>query len=256
MNSIEERTKILFCGDSAIAVQFGETADIETNLMVRALDLALKEAHIRGVVETVPTYRSEMIHYNPLIIPYKKLCEAVEELMKGVDWDSIKPSNEVVVVPIYYKDPKAEIKSVAEYEHISEEDVIRIHTNRYHYAFMMGVAPGTAYLSSPTGSFTIPRKSVPVPKPYASSIQIWSTHTTISPFHSQSGWHMIGRVPACCYNPKRPEDPFLVIPGQWVRFRSIEKDEFEYIEQEFLNNRYERELIHKDLSELPFSRST
>lgn len=254
MNLIEERVKILFCGDSAIAVQFGETADIETNLMVRALDLALKEHRIAGIVETVPTYRSEMIHYDPLAINYQKLCEALKELMKQVDWSSIKPSNEVVVVPIYYKDPKTEVKSVAEYEHISEEDVIRIHTNRYHYAFMMGVAPGTVYLSSPTGSFTIPRKSVPVPKPYASSIQIWSTHTTISPFHSQSGWHMIGRAPAVCYNPKRPDDPFLVTPGQWVKFRSIEADEFEHIEHEFLNNRYEREIIHKDLSELPFNK--
>lgn len=256
MSLKDEQTKILLCGDSAVAVQFGETADIQTNLMVRALDLALREHPIAGIIESVPTYRSEMIHYDPLSISCQKLREALRDLMSSVNWNAIKPSDEVVIVPVYYTDPKTEVRSVAEYEHISEENVIRIHTNRYHYAFMMGVTPGTVYLSSPTGSFTIPRKSVPVPKPYASSIQIWSTHTTISPFHSQSGWYMIGRVPAACYNPKRPEDPYLVIPGQWVRFRPIEADEFELIEQVFLSNRYEREVVHKDLSELPFQRES
>jgi allophanate hydrolase subunit 1 len=116
---------------------------------------------------------------------------------------------------------------------------------------MMGVAPGTVYLGCPTGSFTIPRKPVPRPKPYASSIQVWSTHTTISSFHSPSGWHFIGRPPAASYNPTRPEDPFLVKPGQWVRFREIDADEFEYIEQEFCSNRYEPEIILRQTDDVP-----
>lgn len=251
MDDFESTAQILKCGDSAVAVQFGETADIKTNLKVRALDAALKENKIRGVVETIPTYRSEMIHYDPLIIRYRDLCTEVTSMLSRVDWDSMKPNNEVVVVPIFYKAPNCQMQDVADYEHITMDEAIKIHTNRDHYAFMMGVSPGTVYLNSPTGSFTIPRKSVPVPKPYDSSVQIWSTHTTIGAFPTQSGWWVIGRAPIVSYDPRRPEDPFLVKPGQWVRFRSVEQDEFEYLEQEYLKGHYEREIIYRDLKDLP-----
>lgn len=251
MAFIEPKAQILTCGDSAVAVQFGETADIRTNLMVRALDLAIGESKIRGITETIPTYRSDMIHYDPLKIRYQDLCAELNKLMEQVDWNAIKPNNEVVVVPIYYKDPKCQMQDVADHEGITVDEAIEIHTNRDHYGFMMGVSPGTIYLSSPTGSFTIPRKSVPVPKPYESSIQIWSTHTTIGAFQTQSGWWVIGRAPIQAYDPKRADDPFLVKPGQWVRFRSIEKDEFEHLEQEFAKGHYERDVIRRPLEELP-----
>lgn len=237
--------KFLFCGDSAIAVQFGEVADIEINLRVRALDMAIKANPCKGIIETIPTYRSVMIYYDPLIIRYDSLCSYLRELATSVDWNAVKPSNEIVVVPIFYRAPQNEIHMVADYEKLSVDDVIRIHTGKEHYAFMLGVAPGTVYLSVPK-SFTIPRKAVPRPKPYASSIQIWSTHTTISSFHSQSGWYFMGRVPASSYNPNRPEDPFLVKPGQWVKFREVDETEFEHIEQEFQANRYEREIILRE----------
>ena len=252
MSEIEERIQYLNCGDSAIAVQFGEAADIAVNLRVRALDLALKENPIRGITEVIPTYRSEMIHYDPLVIRCSVLVKAIQEMLQEVDWNAIQPSNEVVTVPIWYRCEKTELQAVADYEKITADEVIRIHTSKLHYTFQMGVAPGTVYLSSPTGSFTIPRKATPVPKPYASTIQVWSTHTTISSFFTQSGWNFLGRAPAPSYNPNRPEDPFLIKPGQWVQFREIDRDEFEQIEHDFLENRYERELSIRDFSALPF----
>ena len=54
MSEIEERIQYLNCGDSAIAVQFGEAADIAVNLRVRALDLALKENPIPGDYRSNP----------------------------------------------------------------------------------------------------------------------------------------------------------------------------------------------------------
>ena len=56
----EVHVRYLHCGDSAVAVEFGETADIAISVKVRALDVALKENPIRGITELIPTYRSEM----------------------------------------------------------------------------------------------------------------------------------------------------------------------------------------------------
>ena len=247
----EFRPQILLCGDSALTVQFGECADIKTNLKVCALDKALKTHRIKGVIETVPTYRSEMVYYDPLVINYDDICKELTALLSMVNYDSIKPNNEEVIVPVYYKAPKSEIQKVAEHEHITLEEAINIHTSRDHYAFMMGVAPGTVYLNCPIGSFTIPRKSVPVPKPYGSSIQIWSTHTTIGAFPTQSGWWVIGQAPIASYDPRRPDDPFLVTPGQWVRFRAIDREEFEFLDRQYKDNQYKREIVIKNIQDLP-----
>ena len=92
MSEIEERIQYLNCGDSAIAVQFGEAADIAVNLRVRALDLALKENPIRGITEVIPTYRSEMIHYDPLVIRCSVLVKAIREMLQEVDWNAIQPT--------------------------------------------------------------------------------------------------------------------------------------------------------------------
>src|SRR4029077_4085819 len=51
---------------AALVVQFGETVDPAVNDRVLALDAALRADPPAGVRELVPTYRSLMIHYDPL----------------------------------------------------------------------------------------------------------------------------------------------------------------------------------------------
>ncbi|MCA3642717.1 MAG: carboxyltransferase domain-containing protein, partial [Methylobacterium sp.] len=51
------------CGDAAVSVEFGDAVDPLTNGLVLALDAALMAAPIPGVIETVPTYRSLLVHF-------------------------------------------------------------------------------------------------------------------------------------------------------------------------------------------------
>ena len=76
-----ETTKILPAGDSAVSVQFGETIDPAIYEKVRALDGQLRRSPVAGVVETVPTYRSLMIHYDPAILPWKQLEQTLRGLL-------------------------------------------------------------------------------------------------------------------------------------------------------------------------------
>ena len=61
--------KILPAGDTALIVEFGENIDRRLSRLVLALDQCLNEAKIQGkidgVVETVPTFRSLMVYYDP-----------------------------------------------------------------------------------------------------------------------------------------------------------------------------------------------
>src|SRR5438270_14010447 len=67
--------RILPSGDSAITVEFSRNLDDGANQRVLALDRTLANAPVPGVTETVPTYRSLLVHYDPLLIDFGTLRE-------------------------------------------------------------------------------------------------------------------------------------------------------------------------------------
>ena len=65
--------RLLPSGDSAITVEFSRTIDDAANRRVLALDRTLSREPVAGVTETVPTYRSLLVHYDPLQIDFETL---------------------------------------------------------------------------------------------------------------------------------------------------------------------------------------
>src|SRR5258708_19244832 len=65
--------RILPSGDSAITVEFSRNIDDAANQRVLALDRILARDPVSGVTETVPTYRSLLVHYDPLQIDFDAL---------------------------------------------------------------------------------------------------------------------------------------------------------------------------------------
>jgi len=69
--------RLLPAGDSAVVVEYGEGIDPGINSTVRMLHRALSAGWHPGIIETVPTYRSVTVHYDPTVLS----CQAVEELI-------------------------------------------------------------------------------------------------------------------------------------------------------------------------------
>src|ERR1700728_1250158 len=72
--------RILPSGDSAITVEFSRNIDDVANQRVLALDRTLATETVAGVTETVPTYRSLLVHYDPLQIGFDALSEKLVTL--------------------------------------------------------------------------------------------------------------------------------------------------------------------------------
>src|SRR2546427_40188 len=58
--------RFLSAGDRALVIEFGECIDRALSGEVLRLDARLRSKALAGVVETVPTFRSLMVHYDPL----------------------------------------------------------------------------------------------------------------------------------------------------------------------------------------------
>ncbi len=67
--------KFLNLGDSALTLEFGDAIDQRLVAAVVALDTRvnrdIETGHLVGVVETIPTFRSLTVIFNPLALPRK-----------------------------------------------------------------------------------------------------------------------------------------------------------------------------------------
>ncbi len=219
------KPKILWCGDTGISVEFGDSIDPETNTLVRNLFAALKSAAHPGIVDLNPTYRSLFIQYDPWTCSFERLVQLVEDCTESAA--EAAPENTVIKdVPVCYEeDYGPDLEEVARFHHLSAEKVIGLHCAPVYRVYMIGFTPGFAYLGGLDERLHTPRKKDPRKTVPPGSVGIADQQTGIYPIESPGGWQLIGRTPLKLFDPLR-EVPFLLQAGDFVRFRPISGDEF------------------------------
>src|SRR5438067_7601088 len=75
------KVRFLSAGDRALVVEFGDTVDRALSERVLRLDAIIRAQQLAGVVETVPTFRSLTVYYDPLATCREKVQRAVGELL-------------------------------------------------------------------------------------------------------------------------------------------------------------------------------
>src|SRR5215470_16195040 len=118
-----DRPRFLPAGDSALVVEFADRVDPEVSARVLALARRIAGAAIAGVVETVPTFRSLMVHYDPLGISNQELRARLEPLLR--DLAGQVPAGRHWHLPACY-DPSlgVDLAEVAERTGLSAADVV------------------------------------------------------------------------------------------------------------------------------------
>ena len=231
--------RFLIAGDSSLCAEFGNEISKEINAQIRAFNILLKESGIAGIVETIPTYRSLLIQYDPGVISYKSLEGKLKKLLARLDSVEIPPS-EVLEVPVLYggEEMGPDLKFVAENAKMSEEEVIKLHSEPEYLIYMLGFTPGFTYLGGLNDAIETPRLKTPRVKIPAGSVGIAGKQTGVYPIDSPGGWQLIGRTPLKMYDADR-EKPILPEAGQYIKFVPIDRAEFDRIAAEVEKGTYE-----------------
>jgi KipI family sensor histidine kinase inhibitor len=212
-------------GDQGLLLEFGDEISLEVNEKVRRMTLAIQAEAIEGIIEMVPTYRSLLVLYNPLILSIDDLKKRLEKIEKGLQQTSF-PEPKLTPIPVLYGGSYGpDLEDIAKYHKISSEEVIQLHCSKPYFIYMIGFMPGFPYMGElPEGLITprlkTPRLSVPT-----GSVAIAQRQTGIYPMESPGGWQIIGRTPVKLFNPER-EPPALLQMGDLVQFYPIGEKEF------------------------------
>lgn len=215
--------RILRCGDRAISIEFSETVSEAANLKVLSLDVSLASAPIEGILETIPTYRSLTVIYDPKIVRGSALGK---ELMQRATHDTAAPEiGRLLEFPVLYGgEHQADLDQLADMKNMTAADVIALHSSVEYRVYMIGFAPGFAYLGGLPEILHTPRLAVPRQRIEAGAIGIGGRQSSINSVPGPSGWRFLGRTPFRLFDAARPE-PFLLKAGDRITFRSIEIDE-------------------------------
>ena len=187
--------------------------------------LAIQAEAMEGIIETVPTYRSLLIIYNPVILTMEELKERLKGIEEGLQQTPL-PEPKLTRIPVVYGGIYGpDLEEVAKYLQISPEEVIRLHCSKPYLIYMIGFMPGYPYMGELPQGLAVPRLKTPrliVPK---GSVAIAQRQTGIYSMESPGGWQLLGRTPVEMFDPEK-NPPALLQMGDLVQFYQISEKEF------------------------------
>jgi inhibitor of KinA len=216
--------RFLSVGDTALAVEFGDAIDRELNRKVISLDRAIRADPPAGVVETVSTFRSLMVHYDPLTTSRAELEQAIEGLLDRRH--DLSGACRLWRIPVCYEGAFApDLAAVAQQTGLAPAEIAALHAGVRYHVYMLGFLPGFPYMGDLPQALALPRRADPRIRVPAGSIAIATILTAIYPYDSPGGWHLIGRTPLPLFDPVR-SPPALLAAGDAVLFEPIDPCRF------------------------------
>lgn len=216
--------RLLPSGDSAITVEFSREIDETANQRVLALDRAMAAVPVEGVTETVPTYRSLLVHYDPERIDFETLGGKLAALAQQSAPPAAKARRWRVPVT-YGGENGIDLEDVAKTLNTTPDEVVARHVGGDYRVAMIGFTPGWSYLSGLDKFLHLPRRQNPRLFTPAGTISIGGVQAGIQCLAAPSGWHLLGRTAVRTFQLHR--DPmFLTEPGDHVTFYQVDARTF------------------------------
>lgn len=240
--------KYLLSGDRAVIMEFGNEISKEINAKIRSTIESIGD-NVDGIVEMIPTYRSITVVYDPIKIGYAELIEKLKKFEGSASSNGEETVNLIEIPTVYGGEYGPDMEFVKSHSGLSEEEVIKIHTGTDYLVYMLGFAPGFTYLGGMDERIATPRLKSPRLKIAAGSVGIAGSQTGMYPSESPGGWQLIGRTPLKLYDPES-EPPVFIQAGDYIRYVSIDEDEFNKIKKEVETGAYKVNIKRVEVGEL------
>lgn len=218
--------RIVAGGDSALSVEFPPQIAPSVNARVLALSRAIRRRCTTSLRDVVIGYCTVTVFFDPLVADPAWIEAELREALAEVPEESVTEGALIDVPVCYGGEFGPDLQDVAAFAACSPEDVVALHASAIYTVYLVGFVPGFAYMAEVNSRIAAPRRPSPRTAVPAGSVAIAGGQTGIYPAPTPGGWNIIGRTSVKPYDPSRAI-PFLFQPGDRVRFRAVDRAEFD-----------------------------
>ncbi len=234
---MKKNIRYLPSGDSGLIIEVGNEISEAINKKIRNLIYCIEQSQIKGIIEMIPTYSTILVVYDPVQIGFDDLKTKIKDIEENMDEIELSPPRVIHIPTLYGGEYGEDIQYVSEYNELTQEKVIEIHSSATYLVYMIGFTPGFAYLGGMSEKISTPRLETPREKIPSGSVGIAGNQTGIYPIDSPGGWQLIGRTPLKLFDIERNPE-VLLKAGDYLKFESIDKEEYEEICKYIKNDKY------------------
>ncbi|WOF22927.1 carboxyltransferase domain-containing protein [Microbacterium betulae] len=247
-------------GDEFLFVEVDEAMSLAANFAVMAIAARLSERALDGIVDICPANASLLIRFDPDALAPTRLEAVVREIERDVEGQEAgELRTRIVDVPVWYDDPfTAEVgarfragyhqdpdgddldyaASVNGLE--SRAEFVRRHQAQPWIVSMVGFVAGLPFLYQlveQDSQLVVPKYLSPRTDTPRLTLGHGGCFGAIYSVRGAGGYQMFGVVAPPIYDPEQrladfAESSVLFRPGDLVRYRSIDRDEYDDIQAE------------------------
>jgi KipI family sensor histidine kinase inhibitor len=254
-----EKEKYYPLGEQFLAVDFGDEGTLEENIFGISIAHKVKEASVPGVIDIVPVACELMIGYDPDKIRYLELVHKLERWAnefrerKG----KIQIPSRIITLPVLYGDKwtrecaeqhgvPPNLQVAAEYNNVSVEEFIKLHTSQTYWVRYLGFFAGLAGFISltPERELRAPKYKKPRTWTPGRTLGLGGNSNSIYPSEIPGGVQMLGRLPVPTFDiesrhPAFKDGPALLRAGDRIKLISITEEEYTEIEKNSATYEYQ-----------------
>jgi KipI family sensor histidine kinase inhibitor len=229
---VNTNSRRLFLSERGLILEYGNRIDPAILARVQVTASVIRDQQIDGILNVVPTYRSVLVEYDPVIVSLEKLNSAVDDIERHLEY-SETPTGRYFELPTYYGKPyDFDTERIAMHNDITPEDVVRIFSETTLLVYFLGFIAALPYIGNLPECLHTPRLPSPRVELPAGVVGVGGQQVSYPPVALPSGFNYIGRCFHSVYDPGRfPPSPFK--PGDQVRFKAVSLEEASSLEGVF-----------------------
>jgi len=269
---IFDEPRYLLAGDRYLLIEFGNELNLDMNFKALGLAREIEQNKVKGLLETVPSFATLLLHYEPELIKPEALISLCRELLDQLgSVEDMEIPSRLIELPVAYDDRwsreciEAYCRTIKKIEHNpdlvaringlkSVTELIRYHSAPQWWVGAVGFLAGLPTLMSldPRYFLTAPKYDPPRLWTPVGTVGLGGAFTAIYPMVTPDGYQILGRTPVPIYDPQQRLEPFkdsffLLRTGDRVKFLPISEAEFMEIEREVEARAYRYNIIDYEI---------
>ena len=216
---------ILNLGDAAVYCDFGDKVSQEINTKVIKYFKNIRDKKIEGITNITPSYNKLIVSFDLNVTNYSTIKKKIENIEVKEKEENV---SKLIEIPICCENNfNLDQKRLEEILNIKFEKILEIFFSKDYFCYMTGFIAGMPFLGDINQKLRAKRLNTPRVKVPKGSIGLTEQFCNIYTYESPGGWNIIGNTPLNIFNKNNHENPTLINPGDKVRFKQINKEQYD-----------------------------